>query len=111
MVFLARLFIRGYQIVLSPILSLLEGPGGGCRFEPTCSVYFLQALETHGFWRGTWLGLCRLGRCNPWGGRGHDPVPPKANLGRDAARRRPHAVLDVCPSHRTAQRAVSTICE
>ena len=78
MLFLARLFIRGYQILLSPVLSLLEGPGGGCRFEPTCSVYFLQALETHGIWRGTWLGVCRLGRCNPWGGRGHDPVPPKS---------------------------------
>src|SRR3954451_12771545 len=76
MVFLARLFIRGYQIVLSPALSFLAGPGGGCRFEPTCSAYFLEALETHGFWRGTWLGLCRLSRCNPWGGRGHDPVPP-----------------------------------
>jgi uncharacterized protein len=77
MLFLARLFIRGYQIVLSPALSFLAGPGGGCRFEPTCSVYFLEALETHGFWRGTWLGLCRLGRCNPWGGRGLDPVPSR----------------------------------
>src|SRR5436190_8024019 len=78
MLFLARIFIRGYQIVLSPVLHFLEGPGGGCRFEPTCSVYFLQALETHGILRGTWLGLCRLGTCNPWGGRGHDPVPPKS---------------------------------
>src|SRR3954469_529159 len=81
MVFLARLFIRGYQILLSPVLSFLAGPAGGCRFEPTCSVYFLQALETHGLWRGTWLGLRRLGRCNPWGGRGHDPVPPKCGRG------------------------------
>src|SRR4051812_6866919 len=90
MLLLARLFIRGYQILLSPLLSLLEGPGGGCRFEPTCSVYFLQALETHGICRGTWLGLCRLGRCNPWGGRGPDPVPPcvhDLSFGRDAAHR------------------------
>ena len=77
MLLLARLFIRGYQILLSPLLSLLERPGGGCRFEPTCSVFFLQALETHGMVRGTWLGLCRLGRCNPWGPRGADPVPPR----------------------------------
>src|SRR4051812_50071192 len=81
MLLLARLFIRGYQILLSPLLSLLEGPGGGCRFEPTCSAYFLEALETHGILRGTWLGLCRLGRCNPWGGRGHDLVPPKSECG------------------------------
>jgi len=104
MLFLARLFIRGYQVLISPVLSLLEGPGGGCRFEPTCSVYFLQALETHGIWRGTWLGLCRLGRCNPWGGRGHDPVPPKSGRGLCAptnaafAAQRPlsHAVHTVC---------------
>ncbi|PZR74019.1 MAG: membrane protein insertion efficiency factor YidD [Chthoniobacterales bacterium] len=75
MLFLARLFIRGYQLLLSPVLTFLGGPGSGCRFEPTCSVYFLEALEKHGVVRGTWLGLCRLGRCHPWGGRGHDPVP------------------------------------
>ncbi|MFL6518670.1 MAG: membrane protein insertion efficiency factor YidD [Chthoniobacterales bacterium] len=114
MLFLARLLIRGYQIALSPVLHFLAGPGGGCRFEPTCSAYFLQALETHGVLRGTWLGVCRLGRCNPWGGRGEDPVPPKAHdltFGRDAALRRPGPGLDMYPAHRTAQRAVPTVCE
>ena len=114
MLFLARLLIRGYQILLSPALHFLAGPGGGCRFEPTCSAYFLQALETHGVLRGTWLGICRVGRCNPWGGRGPDPVPPKAHdllFGRDAALRRPRPVLDVYAPHRTAQRAVPTVCE
>jgi putative membrane protein insertion efficiency factor len=77
MLFLARLFIRGYQLLISPVLSLLGGPASGCRFEPTCSAYFLEALETHGILRGTWLGVCRLGRCHPWGGRGPDPVPPR----------------------------------
>jgi putative membrane protein insertion efficiency factor len=110
MLFLARLFIRGYQIVLSPVLHFLAGPGGGCRFEPTCSVYFLQALETHGILRGTWLGLYRLARCNPWGGRGADPVPLKAH-GRDAAPRRPRPVFEGYQPHRTAQRAVPTHCE
>ena len=110
MLFLARIFIRGYKIVLSPVLHFLAGPGGGCRFEPTCSVYFLQALETHGIIRGTWLGLCRIGRCNPWGGRGPDPVPPQV-FGKDADLRRPRLVVDVCPAHRTAQRAVPTVCE
>ena len=85
MLFLARLFIRCYQLLLSPVLSFLGGPASGCRFEPTCSVYFLEALETHGVLRGTWLGVCRLGRCHPWGGRGHDPVPPDSHSSRPAS--------------------------
>lgn len=48
-----------------------------CRYVPTCSSYALEALEVHGFFRGTWLSLRRLGRCHPWGGHGHDPVPPR----------------------------------
>jgi putative membrane protein insertion efficiency factor len=101
MLFLARLFIRGYQLVLSPVLSFLAGPGGGCRFEPTCSAYYLEALETHGVLRGSWLGVCRLARCNPWGGRGHDPVPPKSGRGLSAPtaaaqRRLPHSNHFVC---------------
>jgi hypothetical protein len=75
MVRIVRFFIRGYQLTISPVLSFLAGPGGGCRFEPTCSRYFLEAVETHGVLRGGWLGLRRLGRCHPWGGQGHDPVP------------------------------------
>jgi uncharacterized protein len=72
---LVRLFIRGYQLLISPVLHFLAGPAAGCRFTPTCSEYFLQAVETHGILRGGWLGLSRLARCNPWGGQGHDPVP------------------------------------
>ncbi len=75
--FLIRMLIRGYQLLLSPLLQLLTGPGGGCRFEPSCSLYFLEACETHGVWRGSWLGLKRLARCQPWGGHGLDPVPPR----------------------------------
>ena len=75
MIFVLRILIRLYQCTLSPLLSLLTGPGAGCRFEPTCSAYFLEAVEKHGFARGSWLGLKRLARCQPWGGSGHDPVP------------------------------------
>jgi putative membrane protein insertion efficiency factor len=75
MLLLLRLLIRGYQLTVSPVLSFLGGPGSGCRFQPTCSAYFLEALETHGLFRGTALGLRRIGRCHPWGGEGHDPVP------------------------------------
>jgi putative membrane protein insertion efficiency factor len=48
-----------------------------CRYDPTCSSYALEAVETHGAARGTWLALRRLGRCHPWGGHGWDPVPPR----------------------------------
>lgn len=72
---LIRIAIRGYQKFISPVLHFAGGPGSGCRFEPTCSHYFLQAVEKHGVLRGGWLGLKRIGRCHPWGGTGFDPVP------------------------------------
>ncbi len=75
MVPVVRFFIRIYQATLSPMFSWMAGPGMGCRFQPTCSHYFLEAVETHGVLRGSWLGLRRLGRCHPWGGEGSDPVP------------------------------------
>jgi len=71
-----RLLIRGYQLLVSPVLTLIFGPGCGCRFQPTCSHYVLEAVETHGTLRGGWLGVKRLARCHPWGGSGFDPVPP-----------------------------------
>ncbi len=61
--------IRIYQIVLSPFV------GRFCRFQPTCSRYTAEALRRHGFWRGSWLGARRIGRCHPFGGSGYDPVP------------------------------------
>lgn len=67
---LLALPIRAYRLVASPWV------GHGCRFLPSCSAYALEALETHGAWRGGWLALRRIARCHPWGGEGHDPVPP-----------------------------------
>ena len=75
MKWLIRMFIRCYQILFSPVIHFIGGPGSGCRFTPTCSEYFLQAVETHGSLRGSWLGMKRIVRCQPWGGSGHDPVP------------------------------------
>ena len=82
MLLIVRFLIRFYQWTISPVLSALGGPGAGCRFQPTCSRYFLEAVETHGLLRGSWLGLKRLGRCQPWGGQGDDPVPPQASPNR-----------------------------
>jgi uncharacterized protein len=61
--------VRGYRLILSPSL------GSSCRFEPTCSVYSLQALEQHGAAMGSYLTLARIGRCHPWCAGGSDPVP------------------------------------
>jgi len=77
---LLRIFIRVYQLTLSPLLAAIGGPGSGCRFQPTCSEYFLQAIESHGSVRGIFLGLKRIARCHPWGGCGEDPVPPVAEV-------------------------------
>lgn len=73
---LIRLLIGFYQKLLSPLLKAALGTQGSCRFHPTCSHYFLQAVEIHGPLRGSWLGVKRLLRCQPWGGFGEDPVPP-----------------------------------
>jgi putative membrane protein insertion efficiency factor len=61
--------VRAYRLFLSPWL------GAGCRFEPTCSVYALGALQNHGAAAGSYLVLSRLARCQPWCAGGHDPVP------------------------------------
>ena len=63
-----------YRYAISPVLHALA-PGSGCRFEPSCSAYALDALKTHGPFTGGWLALKRLSRCHPWGGSGYDPVP------------------------------------
>ena len=61
--------IRGYQATISRVIPPV------CRFQPTCSAYAYEAIETHGAFRGGWLALKRLSRCQPWGGSGFDPVP------------------------------------
>ena len=63
--------IRFWQLVISP----LRGPC--CRYHPSCSEYARQAILEHGPLRGGLMALRRLLRCHPWGGHGHDPVPPR----------------------------------
>lgn len=64
--------VKGYRLLLSPWL------GSACRFEPTCSIYAIGALERHGAATGSYLTLRRLARCGPWCSGGHDPVPTSA---------------------------------
>ena len=63
------LLVKGYRFILSPWL------GSSCRFTPTCSAYALEALESHGAAKGSYLTLRRLSRCHPWCAGGHDVVP------------------------------------
>ena len=72
---LLTLAIRAYKMFVSPILTFVCGPVGGCRFTPTCSVYALDAIREHGALAGSVLTAKRICRCQPWGGCGHDPVP------------------------------------
>jgi putative membrane protein insertion efficiency factor len=66
-------FITLYQRALSPYWL------GACRYSPTCSHYAYEAIEAHGLISGGWLSLKRIARCQPWGSRGFDPVPPKGD--------------------------------
>ena len=65
----AALPVRAYKLVISPFI------GANCRYQPTCSVYALEALERHGALKGGWLAIRRMARCHPWGGSGIDNVP------------------------------------
>ena len=51
-----------------------------CRYYPSCSTYAVQAVQTHGAVRGSWLAVKRLLRCNPWSLGGVDDVPPRPAL-------------------------------
>lgn len=69
------LFVRFYQMTLAPLI------GPCCRFTPSCSVYCIDAIRTHGPWRGLWLAGRRLLRCHPFGPCGYDPVPLRTATG------------------------------
>jgi len=69
-VLLLTLLVRGYQVLISPLL------GPRCRFYPSCSAYALTAVQRHGAIRGSWLAVRRLARCHPWNPGGVDHVPP-----------------------------------
>ena len=61
--------VRGYQQGVRPLLPAV------CRFEPSCSEYYRQALLGLGFLRATGLAIRRISRCHPWHEGGYDPPP------------------------------------
>ncbi|MGG2142943.1 membrane protein insertion efficiency factor YidD [Symbiopectobacterium sp. RP] len=69
--------IRGYQLVISPLL------GPHCRFRPTCSQYAIEAIRRFGMIKGSLLTLKRVLKCHPLNLGGDDPVPPKPDNNRE----------------------------
>ena len=73
------LALKAYRRVISPLY------GDVCRYYPSCSAYALDAVETHGAARGSWLAMRRVGRCHPWAAGGVDPVPEEFTWRRSPA--------------------------
>ena len=69
LIFPLQVLIRFYKAGISPFFPSV------CRFSPTCSSYYLEALQVHGFFKGNYLGIKRILSCHPWGKSGFDPVP------------------------------------
>ena len=69
------LMIIGYQRLVSPYFP------SSCRFDPTCSHYAKEAIQTHGVFKGTHISVKRIAKCHPikllGGSEGYDPVPKK----------------------------------
>ncbi len=63
--------IRFYRRHISPLFPPM------CRYYPTCSCYAIEAIETHGAFKGSLMAVWRILRCNPFSLGGYDPVPPK----------------------------------
>ncbi len=68
MKYILIILIKGYQKLVSPFFPQT------CRFYPTCSSYFVQALEKYGFFKGSWIGIRRIVRCHPFNPGGYDPL-------------------------------------
>lgn len=75
---IAKILLRGpilaYRYCVSPFTT------ASCRHIPTCSDYAEQAIDQNGPWKGGWLAISRILRCNPWGSQGLDPVPDLTNI-------------------------------
>lgn len=59
--------VRMYQVCISPLL------GSNCKFQPTCSAYFIESVKKYGAIRGSFKGAWRICRCHPFTKGGYDP--------------------------------------
>lgn len=78
---LLRALLAVYKYVFSPFLHALNGPGGGCKFQPSCSEFAVLAWQEHGALRGGWMACRRVLRCHPFSRGGFDPVPARPDGG------------------------------
>ena len=69
----AAVLLAIHKRVLSPLLNVFAATQ--CKYLPTCSEYAYVAVVRHGWMRGGWLAVRRVGRCHPFAHGGHDPVP------------------------------------
>lgn len=61
--------IKFYQLFISPLFP------SSCKFNPTCSSYFIESLKRYGVIKGSYKSFIRILKCNPWfGAGGNDPV-------------------------------------
>jgi putative membrane protein insertion efficiency factor len=65
----ALLPVHFYRYIISPLTP------ASCRHVPTCSQYAIEAVKRYGLIQGGALSANRIGRCQPWGTSGYDPVP------------------------------------
>jgi len=65
--FLVLIPVYFYQLIIGPLLPKV------CRYHPSCSNYFIEAVKKHGPVRGSFKGVWRICRCNPWSQGGYDP--------------------------------------
>ena len=95
--------LLGYQRLCSPLMAAL---GSGCRFEPSCSQYMIDAVRGRGALIGVGLGLWRLARCNPLNPGGYDPAP-EASAHAGERDRFPHSSPGTSRTPQTRERDVS----
>ncbi len=69
--FLRKILITLFRVYHRTVSRLLPN---ACRFYPSCSIYFSDAIQKYGMLKGGWIGLCRLARCRPAHPGGYDPV-------------------------------------
>lgn len=70
MKFILIILVKAYRFLISPLTV------ASCRFHPTCSAYMIEAIEKHGSFKGTLMGVRRLLKCHPYHkGDFEDPVP------------------------------------
>lgn len=84
--------LKAYRFAISPLY------GQVCRYHPTCSAFALEAVQTHGALRGTWLAMRRVARCHPWAAGGFDPVPARRDPALKNRRSSTHSSSPAVPT-------------